>query len=83
MPVKRSHSTLDFFKGACHAICEAEKGFVGSTLREKGPNTEFFWFVFSYIWSKYGEVLRISPYSVQMLENTEKKKIRIYTLFPQ
>ena len=30
------------------------------TLREKCPNTEFFfWFVFSCIWTEYGDLLRI------------------------
>ena len=28
------------------------------TLREKCPNTEFFWSVFSRIWNEYGEILR-------------------------
>ena len=43
----------------------------------------FFWSVFSRIWTEYGEILRISPYSVQMQENTEWKKLRIWTLFTQ
>ena len=49
-------------------------------MREKCPYSEFFCFVFSRIWTEYGEILRIqsecgkilriSPYSVQMRENT-------------
>ena len=31
----------------------------------------------------YGLILRISPYSVQMLENTDQKKPRIWSLFTQ
>ena len=43
------------------------------SLREKWPNSEFFWFVFSHIWSEYEDILRISPYSVRMRENTDQK----------
>ena len=32
-----------------------------------------FWFVFSRIWTKNGEILRVSPYSIQMQENTDQK----------
>ena len=34
---------------------------------------EFFWSLFSRIWTEYGEVLFISLYSVQMRENTDQK----------
>ena len=34
----------------------------------------FFWSVFSRIWTEYGEILFISPYSGQMRENTDQKK---------
>ena len=43
------------------------------TLREKCSSLEFFWFVFSRIWTEYGKILLISPYSVQMRENTDQK----------
>ena len=33
----------------------------------------FFWSVFSHIWTEHGEIL-ISPYSVQIQENTDQKK---------
>ena len=33
----------------------------------------FFWFVFSRIRTEYGKILRISPYSVRMRENTNQK----------
>ena len=32
----------------------------------------FFWSLFSHIWIEYGEILRISPYSVRMRENTDQ-----------
>ena len=38
----------------------------------------FFWSVFSRIRTEYGQILRISPYSVRMQENMEQKKIRIW-----
>ena len=41
--------------------------------REKCPNTEFFWSVFSSIWSEYGDLPSKSPYSVQIRENTDQK----------
>ena len=40
-----------------------------------------FWSVFSRIWTEYREILRISPYSVRMQENTDQKILRIRTLF--
>ena len=43
----------------------------------------FFWSIFSRIRTEYGEILRISPYSVRMRENTDQKKLRIWTLFTQ
>ena len=42
-------------------------------LREKSLYSEFFWSVFSCIWTEYGEVLRISPYPVRIWENAEQK----------
>ena len=50
---------------------------MNSPLREKYPNT--FWSLFaeySNLWSK-------SPYSARLHENTDQKKIRIWTLFTQ
>ena len=42
-------------------------------LREKCPYSEIFWFVFSWILTEYGEIHRISPYSVRIQENTNQK----------
>ena len=54
----------------------------GSTpLREKCPYSKFFWSIFSSIRTEYGEILRISPYSIQILEDTDQKILRIRTLF--
>ena len=36
----------------------------------------FFWSVFSSIWTEYGEILRISPYSVRTRENAGKMRTR-------
>ena len=49
------------------------------TLREKFPNTDFFWSVFSCIRTKYGKIRGISPYSFLMRENTDQRKFRIST----
>ena len=43
----------------------------------------FFWSVFSCIRTEYGDLLRKSPYSVRIQENTDQKKLRIWTLFTQ
>ena len=44
------------------------------SLRNKGPYSELFLSVFSRIRNEYGEILRISSYSVRMLENTDQNK---------
>ena len=43
----------------------------------------FFWSIFSRILTEYGEIFRISLYSVRMRENTDQKKLRIWTLSTQ
>ena len=43
----------------------------------------FFWSIFSCIQTEYGEILRISPYSVRMRENPGQKNLPIWTLFTQ
>ena len=35
-------------------------------MREKCPHSEFFWSVYSRIWTEYGEMWSIFPYSVRM-----------------
>ena len=40
----------------------------------------FFWSVFSPIWTEYRKVRSKSPYLVRMRENTNQKKLRIWTL---
>ena len=47
------------------------------TLREKCPNTEFFMVRVFRIRTEYGEIWSISPYSVQKLEITNQKQLRI------
>ena len=47
--------------------------FVDMALREKCLYTELFWSVFSRIRTEYEETLRISPYSVRLRENMDKK----------
>ena len=43
------------------------------SLRKKYPYLEFFWSIFSRIWTEYGEMQSISPYSERMQENTDQK----------
>ena len=43
------------------------------TLREKWRYSEIFCFVFSRIQTEYGDIRGISPYLVQMRENTDQK----------
>ena len=43
----------------------------------------FFRSVFSSIWTEYGDLWLKSPYSVRILENTDQKKLRIWTRFTQ
>ena len=41
-------------------------------LRKKCPYSELFWSVFSRIWIEYVKIQIISPYSVQMWQNTDQ-----------
>ena len=43
------------------------------SLSKKCPYSEFFWSVYSRFRTEYREILRISPYSIWMRENTDKK----------
>ena len=51
--------------------------FITWSLREKCPYSKLFWSAFSHIRTEYGEILRISPYSVRMQENAGKMRTRI------
>ena len=42
------------------------------TLRKKWSYSELFWSAFSRIWTEYGEIGSISPYSVRMRENADQ-----------
>ena len=43
----------------------------------------FFWSVFSRTWNEYGDLRRKSLYLVQKRENTDQKKLRVWTFFVQ
>ena len=68
------HTTKKFEKNA-HYVC---KHCVKSVQIRS-----FFWSVFSRIRTEYGEILLISPYLVWIRENTDQKKLRVWTLFTQ
>ena len=61
----------------------AKKSLSNNTRTNLCPNTDFFWCLFSRTRTEYGEILRISPYSVQMRENTDQKKLRVWKHFTQ
>ena len=52
------------------------------SLREKCPHLEFFWSLFSRIWTEYGEIGSISPYSVRMWGNADQENSE-YGHFPR
>ena len=43
-----------------------------NTLRKKCPYSELFWSAFPRIRLVYGEILRLSPYSVRMRESMDQ-----------
>ena len=80
-PVVKSFHVLQVMMS--HKVFSCKLTINPLSLREKCPNTEFFCFIFSRIRTEYGEIRSISPYSVRMLENTDQKKLHIWTLFTQ
>ena len=64
------YETIKFLKFYCR--------FHDLTLRKKCPYAELFWSVFSRIRTEYGEILRISPYSVRMQENTDQNNSKYW-----
>ena len=52
-------------------------------VREKCPYSEFFWSVFSRIWTEYREIFHISSHLVRTRENTDQKNLRIRALHMQ
>ena len=81
---------LSYFQIFSALLCNASKVimitqnevFCQRTLREKCPYSEFFWSVISRIWTEYGEMLCISPYS-RNVGKCGPEKLRIRTLFTQ
>ena len=43
-----------------------------NTLSKKYPYSELFWFALSHVWTEYGKIRSICPYSVQMRENADQ-----------
>ena len=46
------------------------------SLRKKCQYLELFWSTFSRIWTEYGEIRTISPYSIRMQEYTDQNNSR-------
>ena len=40
----------------------------------------FFWSIFCFIWTEYGDLLSKSPYSVRIQENMDQEKLRTWKL---
>ena len=49
------------------------------TLGKKCPYSELFWSVFTRIWTEYGEIRHMSPYSVQIMENMDQSNSKYET----
>ena len=67
------HLTLDSFKSN---QWQNQNRPLVITLRQKCPYSELFWSVFSRIRTEYGEILRISSYSVRMRENADQNNCK-------
>ena len=72
---KMSNLFVDVFVVNClfPKITAARYALQSWIVRIKCPCSEFIWSVFSRIWTKYGEILRISPCSVQMREKIDQR----------
>ena len=51
------------------------------SLRKKCPYWDLFWFAFSRIWTEYGEIFRISPYSVRMRDSADQNMDSFHTVY--
>ena len=67
------HFTLiDFFLNPRYSELGAYHILPKYSLRKKCPYSELFLFMFSGIWTEYGEIRSISPYSARMWENADQ-----------
>ena len=65
------------------AAGDVKQEFDNSHIVKSVKVRSFSWSVFSRIRTEYGEILRISSYSVRIRGNTDQKKLRIWTLLTQ
>ena len=86
-PVMRNHLSRYIFSGSS-LFCLPSTGYVKTLLQflvqhnhyvKSVQIRSFFCSVFSHIRTEYGEIRSISSYSVRMPENTDQKKLRIYS----
>ena len=67
---------LDLFGGVFRTLSniynEDDTFLTKTALSKKCVHSELFWSAFSRLWTEYGEILRISQYSVRMWENTNQ-----------
>ena len=71
--VKSAGNFPFFSKSFATSFLEYNKDNLWQSLREKSPYSEFFCSAFSHIRTEYEETWSMSPYSVQMWENTDQK----------
>ena len=65
---QKHENTQNFRKIICYTV-----QLLSFTLRKRCPHSEFFWSVYSRIRTEYGEIFRISPYSVRMWKYTDQE----------
>ena len=64
-------------------IEKSNKEFKGIHCVKSVQMRSFFWSLFYRIWTEYGDLRSISPYSVRMREYRDQKKLRIWAFFTQ
>ena len=72
----KSHASFyeqDFYKQYRADFGKIVKQRLSNTLLKKCPYSELFWPEFFRIWTEYGEIRSISPYSVWMRKNEDQK----------
>ena len=68
---------------SCRKVFQRYATLQSSHCVKRVPTRSFFWSVFSCIRTEYGDKLRKSPHSVRIQENTDQKKLLIWTPFSQ
>ena len=81
--LRNTYGRLPLYIYICICLCLCLWLFSCTHCMKSVQILSFFWSVFCSIQTKYGDLPRKSPYSVRILENTDQKKLCIWTLFTQ